>query len=190
MMADPKGRVVQTGDKFYGVEFDGTPYKENGEVKMFDNAQEAIDYVKSKPVDKVGNRPLDYFSLVNYNEDGSYSQTRKDAKIVKGRRLNEYELQLFEDAYKKLLERNKKNNPEAIDLSNIKTEEDALKLLEPKEVEMWQALKEGYAKSKDNMSVIAAQEGIAIALEKDYVPMLSRTPHDTEGERMSILDDI
>ena len=190
MMADPKGRVVQTGDKFYGVEFDGTPYKENGEVRMFDNAQEAIDYVKSKPVDKVGNRPLDFFSLVNYNEDGSYSETRKSAKIVNGSKLNKYELQLFEDAYNMLLERNKKNNPEAKDLSNIKTEEDALKLLEPNEVEMWNTLKEGYAKSKDNMSVIAAQEGIAIAFEKDYVPLLSRTPHDTEGERMSILDDI
>ena len=190
MMANPKGRVVQTGDKFYGVEFDGTPYKENGEVRMFDNAQEAIDYVKSKPVDKVGNRPLDFFSLVNYNEDGSYSETRKSAKIVNGSKLNKYELQLFEDAYNMLLERNKKNNPEAKDLSNIKTEEDALKLLEPNEVEMWNTLKEGYAKSKDNMSVIAAQEGIAIAFEKDYVPLLSRTPHDTEGERMSILDDI
>ena len=190
IMNDAQGRVIQSGEKFYGVELDGTPYKEGNKVKMFDTAQEAIDYVKSKPIDRVGDRPLDFFAILNYDKDGNYSKERNNAVIAKGEKMNELEKMYFEEAYKDILGRAKKNNPDVTDLSQIRTEEDALSLLDANERKLWGLFRDAYKKSEEIMSVVAASEGLALKTSNLYTPMNSRSMADMSYDKMTILDDL
>ena len=188
LMNNFKGRVIQTGERFYGTELNGTPYKEDGKIKYFDTADEAIKYVKAQPTDKVGDRPLDFYDLVNFDiKDGRKvpSVERKNAVIARGTKTNELEKRMFDEAYGELLDRTK-----AKDLSGIRSEQDVLKILTPEEKELWKLIKKVYNDSKPYMDIVAGREGLALKHEENYTPMNVRSMSDVAYDSNATMNDL
>lgn len=173
---------------FYTVDVEGNPYRVDKKIKVFKTAEEALDFVKSQPIDKLSNgRELDFFDIVNYDyKEGErvYSAKRRNAKLSSDTKQNEKEKKFMEEAYDELVGKNGGK------LNNIRTEEDAKKLLTPEEIKYWDTIREVYASTESMAGEVAANEGLVLNGEDFYFPMNSKNMSDRAYDQSATLEDI
>jgi hypothetical protein len=181
-----ENRIVGVDGKYMVVDPFGNPYKEGGIEKRFATKNEALEYAKKIPIDKLADgRPFDLFDVLNYElKDGKKveSTKRRAAVITNNSQRNKADLKLFDEAYKELVKRNGGK-----DLSNIKTDEDALRLLKPEEQKLYKTIRENLTLTGDMNETIAGREGQVLAKENYYYPMLSRSLRMGDANPESLL---